>query len=341
MVMELNIDNIHLPGVEKAAILMMCLSKGGSDVIMKELGGDDIRALIKAISTLGTIQPEYVERVIREFSDSVLGRGGMSGSLETARSLLESVMPSSRVAEIMDEIYAPRDNRSVWEEFSLLNEQDIANHLRNEQDQLIAAVLTKIKPNVAAAVLPHFGSERMPKIVARMIKMENLSRHVIQDIEDAISTEVLGTATRKSGPDPHQRMAEMFNKMDPAVFEELSNSLETTVPAQFALIKEKMFVFDDLIKMDASSLQRIMRNCEGNTLALALKGARKEVRDAFMSPTVMTERTRNTLQEEMNDLGNIKLRRAREEQNKILEITLDLVAQNLIRMPTEDEEVIS
>lgn len=338
--MELNTDYTHLTGAEKAAILMMCLPKGKGAPIMRELGDDDTRALVKAITTLGMVPPQAVERVIREFADAMLGRGGLSGSAEIARSLLADLMPGTRVSEIMEDISAPQDNRSFWDEVSALNEQVIANHLRPEQDQMIAVVLSKMKPQAAAAVLPHFGAGRMADIITRMISLDNLHRQVVQDIEEAISSELLSSATRKSGSDSHGRLAEMFNKMEPDVFKDLSAVLDERAPQVFGQIKKKMFVFDDLIRMDPQSLQRIIRSCESGILPLALKGARKEVRDAFMAPEVMTQRSRDTLQQDMDDLGMIRARKAREAQNRILEITFDLVRQDVIRLPTDEEQMI-
>lgn len=338
--MELNTDNTHLTGAEKAAILMMCLPKAKGEIIMRDLGRDDTRTLVQAVTTMGVVPPQAVERVIREFSDAMMGRGGLSGSAEAARSLLADLLPSTRVAEIMEDIYAPQDNRSFWDDISSLDEQVIANHLRPEQDQMIAVVMSKVKPQTAAAVLSHFERDRMVEIITRMVTIDNIPRQVVQDIEEAISSELLSSATRKSGADSHGRMAEMFNKMEPDIFAEISPALDERTPQAFAQIKKKMFVFEDLVNMDPQSLQRIIRSCETGVLPLALKGAKKELRDIFMSPQVMTQRSRDMLQQEMDDLGMIRARKAREAQNRILEITFDLVRQDVIKLPSEEEQMI-
>ena len=341
--MEIHEETVHLRGVEKAAVLFLCLQEGEGSKLMKELGEDDTRALIKAISTLGTIPALTVESVIREFSDSVEGRAGVMGSVETARRMLAGYLPESKVSEYLDEISGPRDNRSVWEDFASLNEQVIANYLRDERDQTVAAILyrlSQVKPQVPAMVLPHLGQDRMINVVERMVAMETLPRHVLQEIEEAISSELLSSATRKSGPDPHQRMADVFNKMDPAVFEQLATSMEARTPQVFSKIKQKMFTFDDLMRIDPAGLQRILRSCDNKTLAPALKAAKKEVREMFYSPAVMTVRAREMLQQDIADLGPIRSKDAREAQNKILELTFDLVRQELIVLPSEDDEMV-
>ena len=182
--------------------------------------------------------------------------------------------------------------------------------------------------------------ERMGPISIRMITLTPISRQALIDMEETISTDLIGPSRRKTGADQHQRLAEMFNKMDRGVFESVSRTLEESVPDPFAKVKERMFVFDDLIRMDVQGLQRIVRSCENQTMALALKGTSKELRDTFMSGEVMTQRAREALQMEIDGLGAIRAREAQEAQNRILEIVGDLVRKNVIRLPSEEEKMI-
>lgn len=336
--MQLVQDNIQLRGVEKAAVLFLCMQEERGSSLMSELSEDEVHMLTQAMSTLGTIPAPVVEGVIREFSDSVSGGSGVIGSLDAARRLLAGFMPASRVSEVLDDISGTRSGRSIWESFASLNDQVIANYLRPEHDQTVAAIMSKVKPDVAARVLPLFGAERMTEIVTRMMALETLPRHVLEEIEATIETEFLPAATRKSGPDPQQRLADMFNKMDSELFETLSGDLEQRAPQSFAAIKQKMFTFDDLVKLEAASLQRIMRGCEGNTLSLALRGAKKPVREAFMA--ALTQRARDMLQEEMEGMPPVRARDVREAQARIIDITNDLVRQDVIRLPSDDDQMI-
>lgn len=341
--MEAHDETIHLKGVEKAAVLFLCLPEEKGTDMMRQLSEDDRLALIKTISTLGVVPAASVEAVLREFSASVSGKAGVMGSMETARRMLAGFLPEGQVARYMDDLYEPRENRNVWEDFSALSEQVIANYLRGEHDQTVAAIiykLSQLKPQVAAAVLPHFGPERMADIVERMMTMEALPKHMIEEIENALSSELLGSATRKSGADPHQRMADVLNKMDPVLFEQLSANMEGRGSQTFVKVKEKMFTFDDLLRLTPSNLQGIKRRCDNKTLALALKGAKQPLREMFLSPGVMTQRAREEIQEEIAGLGSIRAKEARDAQNRIIEITLELIRQDLIVMPSEDDQIL-
>jgi flagellar motor switch protein FliG len=331
-------DDTPLRGVEKAAVLFLCLQEERGSELMQRLDEREIHEITKAMATIGTIPASAVENVIREFSDQISGGAGVIGSFDVAQRLLSGFLPENKVSAIMSEIRHPDNGRSIWESFSALNEQIISTYLQGEHDQTIAAVLSKVKPDVSARVLPLFGEKRMAEIANRMIGLDGLPRHVQEELESAIENDFLTAATKKTRPDPDQFMADMFNRMDGDIFEKLSVDLEARSPQALASIKEKMFTFDNLVKLDTQSLQRLMRNCDNAILSLALRGAKKPVRDAFVGS--LTARAKDTLEEEMKAMAKVRLRDVRKAQATIIDIANDLSQQNIILIPREGDEMI-
>ncbi|TMV42744.1 flagellar motor protein, partial [Thioclava sp. BHET1] len=173
--------------------------------------------------------------------------------------MLRNFLPEARVGEIMSEIQGPLMGRHMWENFSALDEQVIANYIKGEHDQTIAAILSKVKPDTAAKVLPLLGNDRMMDVLERMIGIDAMPRDVLQQIEETLQHEFIASATRAAGPDPQQRMADLFNKLDSNLFDKISTTLEMRIPDSFGAIKQKMFTFDDLVRLDVQSLARVMR----------------------------------------------------------------------------------
>ena len=336
--LQLAAEEIPLTGVEKAAVLFLCIGEERGSVMMKRMARSEIQAVIQAMSRLGTIPASTVENVIREFSRTVSGGAGVEGSVQIAERMLSGFMSDDAISDIMGDLRAPTHGQNVWDAFAAVNEQTIANWLMGEHDQTVAAILSRMKPTVSARVLPLFGAERMAEIATRMIGLGTLSRHVIDNLEQVIVSDFLSAATRKSTVDPQQRMADMFNKMDGSVFESLSSDLEDRVPQELDQIRKKMFTFDDMVKLESASLQRIMRMAEGNTLALALRGAKSEIRSAFMS--ALTQRMREMLEMEMKEMGPVRARESREAQATLIDITNDLVRQDIIRLPSTEDEMV-
>ncbi len=327
-----------LRGAEKAAILFLCLGeKRGAD-LMQRLDEKDIHEITRSISGLGTIPPQVADGVLIEFMQDLGSGGALIGSLDLAESMLRNFLPEDRVTEIMGEVQGPMVGRNMWENFSALNEQVIANYLKGEHDQTIATIMTKVKPDMAAKVLPLLGQERMIEVVERMISMDVVPRHVLQQIEDTLQHEFMASATRGSGPDPHQRIADLFNKLDSSQFERLTTGLEQRIPEAFNTIKQKMFTFDDLIRLDVSSLARVMRGAEGNALPLALRGAKKDVRDYFLG--ALPARSRDMLLEEMASMGPVRGRDVQAAQSSLVDYAKELAKDDEIRLPVDDDDLL-
>ena len=159
-------------------------------------------------------------------------------------------------------------------------------------------------PGVAA-----LGPEQMQDVVERMIRMKAMPADTMRQIEETLQRDLIATAGQPGATEMQQRMADLFNKLDRDTFETLSEKLEERVPQDFGTISQKMFTFDDLMKLDLQSLARVMRGLQGNTLPLALRGASKEVRDHFLE--ALPGRSRDMLLDEMNIMGPVRGREVR------------------------------
>lgn len=332
-------DHVQLRGVEKAAVLFLCIGEERGSALMRQLDEVEIQRITQAMSTLGTIPASVVEDVMREFSMGIGGGSGVVGSFEIAERMLAGFLPKDKVSEIMQDIRGPISGRNVWETFATLNEQMIHAYLSGETNQTAAAILSRVKPDVAARVLPLFPRDQMTDIIQRMISLAPLPRYVLDLLEETLEKDFLRAATRRSGPDPHQRIADMFNKLDGNIFDEISDELAASDPQAFAAIKQKMFTFDDLARLDQNSLSRLIRSAEGSTVPLALRGAKKAIRDRFIE--ALTVRAREMLLEEMAALGPVRARDAREAQDKLIDIANDLARQNIIRLPSADDQILA
>jgi flagellar motor switch protein FliG len=77
-----------------------------------------------------------------------------------------------------------------------------------------------------------------------------------------------------------------------------------------------MFVFEDLVRLDDRSLQRLLREVDSKALALALKVASDELKERILG--VMSQRAVTALQEEMEFMGPVKLRDVENAQSTIV-----------------------
>src|ERR1700722_8519579 len=141
-----------IPGPKRAAMLMLALGEQHGGKIWQMLDDDEVRELSLVMSTLGTVEAETVEDMLLEFVSRMSASGALMGNFDATERLLQQFLPPGRVIGIMDEIRGPA-GRNMWEKLSNVQEEVLANYLKNEYPQTIAVVLSKLKPEHAARVL--------------------------------------------------------------------------------------------------------------------------------------------------------------------------------------------
>ena len=200
----------------------------------------------------------------------------------------------------MEEIRGPA-GRNMWEKLSNVQEQVLANYLKNEYPQTVAVVISKIRPEHAARVLAILPEELALDVVARMLKMEAVQKDVIERLENTLRTEFMSNLSQTRRRDAHEVMAEIFNNFDRQTETRFITSLEEQNREAAERIKTLMFTFDDLIKLDAGSAQTLMRHVDKDKLGVALKGANDTVRQFFLGN--MSTRAAKMLVDDMQALG--------------------------------------
>lgn len=328
-----------LSGPERAAVLMLALGDQYGGRIWSLLDDDELRQLSIVMSTLGTVDAPQVEALLLEFVGRLSASGSLMGNYDATERLLQQFLPPERVGGIMDEIRGPA-GRNMWEKLSNVQEEVLANYLKNEYPQTVAVVLSKIRPEHAARVLSILPEELALDVVNRMLRMEAVQKDVIERVEQTLRTEFMSNLSQTRRRDAHEVMAEIFNYFDRQTETRFLTSLEEGNRESAERIKTLMFTFDDLIKLDAGSAQTLMRHIDKDKLAIALKGASEPVRQFFLSN--MSTRAAKMLVDDMQAMGPVRLRDVDEAQVLLVNLSKDLAAKGEIVITKQrgDEELI-
>jgi flagellar motor switch protein FliG len=328
-----------LSGPERAAVLMLALGDQYGGKIWSLLDDDELRELSVVMSTLGTIEAESVENLLLEFVGRLSASGALMGNYEATERLLQQFLPPERVGGIMDEIRGPA-GRNMWEKLSNVQEEVLANYLKNEYPQTVAVVLSKLRPEHAARVLAILPEELALDVINRMLKMEAVQKEVIERVEQTLRTEFMSNLSQTRRRDAHEVMAEIFNNFDRQTETRFMTALEEENRESAERIKTLMFTFDDLTRLDAGSAQTLMRHIDKDKLAVALKGATDAVRQFFMSN--MSTRAAKMLVDDMQAMGPVRLRDVDEAQTQLVNLAKDLAAKGeiMISKSRGDEELV-
>jgi flagellar motor switch protein FliG len=333
------IPSYELSGPQRAAVILLALGAEYGKAIWSALDEDEIRVVTHAMVQLGSIEADTVEELIVDFVGNLSAAGAVTGTFDRTAQLLSQLLPPKQVEALMEEIKGTA-SRSMWQRLSHIDPEVLANYLRNEYPQTVAVILSRIRADHAARVLSILPDEFAVDVDNRMLKMENVQKEALEHIEETLKSEFVTTVSQTSRRDAHKSMAEVFNAFDRHTEARFLSALDQLNRDAAKKIRALMFTFEDLAKLDAGSVQTLMRQVDRDTLGRALKGAPESIRSFFFSN--MSSRAAKNLQDEMAAMGPIRLKDADDAQNRMVNLAKDLADKGdiLISKNRAEEELV-
>ncbi len=328
-------DYRSISGPQKAAILMLSLGEEHSSKLFAMMDDEEIKEISQTMANLGTVNANLVERLFVEFADQISSTGSLVGSFESTERLLLKTLSKDRVDTIMEEIRGPA-GRTMWDKLGNVNEAVLANYLKNEYPQTVAVVLAKVKPDHAARVLSLLPENFAMEVIMRMLRMEAVQKEILDGVEKTLRTEFMSNLARTARRDAHEMMADIFNNLDRNAENRFMSALEERNRESAEHIKQLMFTFEDLVRIDMAGIQTLLRSIEKDKLALALKGASDTIKELFFKN--MSERAGKMLREDMDSLGPVRLRDVEDAQTSLVNVAKDLAAKGEIVISSNNEE---
>ena len=337
--MRVREDYRTLTGTEKAAIFMLSIGEDHTAKLFEFMDDEEIMEISQTMANLGKVSANIVERLFVDFAEQMSSTGSLVGTLDSTERLLQKVLGQDKVGAIMEEIRGPA-GRTMWEKLGNVNEEILASFLQKEYPQTVSVVMTKIAPDHAARVLALLPEGFAMEVINRMLKMEAVQKDVLDDIEKTLKTEFMSNLAKTQRRDSHEMMAEIFNSLDRSAEQRFMEGLEENEPDSAEKIRSLMFTFEDLTRLDPSSIQAVIRAADKDKLPAALKGATDGVKDLFFSN--MSERASKILKEDIEAMGPVKLRDVEEAQMAIVTVTKDLEARGEVQIAgdSDDDQLI-
>jgi flagellar motor switch protein FliG len=331
--------NEVMDGAQRAAILLLLLGETYGGPIWSMLDEDEVKKVSLAMAQLGSIDAKTVEKLMVDFISRLTSNGAVTGSLDRTEELLNKIFPPDQVASIMGDIRSASGKR-MWQRLSHIDPEILANYLRNEYPQTVAVILSKLRADHTARVLSIFPDDFAIDVINRMLKMESVQKEALEHIEETLRTEFVTTVSQTSRRDAHELMAEVFNAFDRQTESRFLAALDESNRGAAKKIRDLMFTFEDLTKLDPGSVQTLMRQIDKDTLGQALKGANDVVRAFFFAN--MSTRAGKNLQEEMASMGPIRLKDVDTAQTKLVTLAKELADKGeiMISKNRAEEELV-
>jgi flagellar motor switch protein FliG len=333
--MSIDNENFQLTGVEKAAIMILSLSEEQTALIFDKLDEEEIKVLSHTMTSLGTVKPRAIQHVFTDFVSKISSTNTLIGSLESTERLLAKVLEHDKAEKIMVELRSS-ESRTVWERLSNVDNEVLANFLKNEHPQVAAIVMSRTQPEKAAKVLDLMPTPMAKDIIMRLLKLESVKKENLEIIEETLKAEFTSSFSRASSPHNHELVAEILTHFDRKTEAEYLRQIEKENQELAKTIRSLMFTFEDLITLDKLGIQTLLRSIERQKLSLALKGGSEELKTYIFSN--MSERAAKLMQEEITSMGMVRVRDVEEAQTSILNTAKELASSGAISIGIKKEE---
>lgn len=310
----------ELVGAQKAALLLMQMSKRDSSRILQMLSQAEVAELTSEIARISTVSESTAEGVVEEFLTQVTTRPATTtGGIEVAKSILENGLGKEDAHDIIEAVIASMGKIP----FQFLRQADprqILSFIQDEHPQTITLVLAHMSAELAALVMSGLSEDLQRDVATRLAVMDRTSPDVVEQVEHQLERKFSSVMqpNELSSLGGVQNLVDILNRSDRAMERLILEGLERTSPELADEIRQRMFVFEDIGGLDDRSIQLVLRQVDGKELAVALKGVKADVRDKIGRN--MSERAAQNLKEEIDMLGPIRIKTVEEAQGAIVRV---------------------
>jgi flagellar motor switch protein FliG len=322
-----------IPGIKKAAILMVLLGDEASANLFRYLQEDEVQEITKEIARLGRIEPQAADSVLDDYYKMTLARSYlMQGGTDYARKLLIKAFGPDVSRRLLDRVQLALTSGTIG--FDSLQKADptqLSKFIQNEHPQTIALVLAHLNTNQAAALLNSLPASLRGDVVLRMANLEQISPEIISKITSNLSQKLqaLGDVSRESYGGI-RAVAELINRLDANASVAILEKIENDNPNLALSIRNLMFTFDDLLLIDDAGMREIIQRVDKKTLTVALKGVSEEMKKQFFR--YMSQRAVEMLKEDMDVLGPVKIKEVEGAQQEIVAVVRKLDQDGVISL---------
>ncbi|MBU0767466.1 MAG: flagellar motor switch protein FliG [Proteobacteria bacterium] len=333
--MKLSADK--LSGPQKAAILFLTMGEEYSTALFKELDEASIKKIGKYMSEITHIPSDVLSTVMDEFLINFKSDGDVVISGED---FLKQIVNKSMDKESAREVFKVIGEKSTGVPFSdlaYIPAENLINIIQGEHPQTIALILSYLPYEKAAEVLKSFPEELKIDVALRIVQIGQVDVEIVNELDKVIKNEIskIGGATRKC--DGIETLANILNQVDGITEESVLSHIENEDSDLADMVRQKMFVFEDLLQIENRHFRDILQNVDNQLLIKALKTTSDEMKNKVFSN--LSERASEMLKEDMEVMGPVKLSEVEEAQQEIIKIAKRLESEGRIILSKGGDDV--
>lgn len=315
-----------------SAILMMALGEDAASEVFKFLNPKEVQELGSAMADIKQLTRNDMDTVLEDFREEADQFMAVTlDSSEYIRSVLTKALGSDRAAGIIEDILdSDGTGGSGIDALNWLDASSVAELITDEHPQIIATILVHLERDRAADILVELPERLRDDVVLRIATFGGVQPNALLELTEVLNGMLSGQSAKRSKMGGPRTAAEILNYMNTANEEAIVGSLRAMDADLTDRIVEEMFVFDNLLDLEDSAIQLILKEVETTTLTVALKGAAEELREKFFKN--MSNRAADMLREDIEAQGPIRMSKVEEEQKMVVEVARRLAETDQITL---------
>jgi flagellar motor switch protein FliG len=332
------IDNPKkLNGLQKAAIFLMVMGEEFTASFFRKTDAKTVRDIGTHMSEIAYVPPDVLNAVMDEFERKIEGNAILSVSGKRFLKQVVDKSPSeSTIRDLFKSIERGGD-KIPFLELSNLPAQSFFNMFRGEHPQTIALILSNIPQVKAAEILNLFPDDIKADIAYRIMQIGDVQNDVIEDLDEMIRKEITGMGSDSVVKfDGIEALVGILNEVDRNTEACIISRIEKEDADMAEKIRQKMFVFEDLLRVDDKSFREILKSIGNEVLVRALKTASEEMRDKIFKN--LSERAAEMLKDDLDVLGPVRLKEVEDNQQQIIRAAKKLEAEGRIVLSGKGKE---
>ena len=316
-------------GLNDAAILLISLGEEAAGEVFKHLSPKEVQKLGETIARMRAISRDKVDAIVSRFSDDAAAQSLLvSDTGNYVRSVLKRALGDDKATLLIDRILQGGDVSGI-ESLKWMDPLSVAELLRNEHPQIVAAILVHLDAEQSSAILMQLTDRQRSEIMLRVATLEGIQPTALKDLNEVLYKVLAGgDKIRKSSLGGVKTAAEIINLLGSGMDAAVLESIRSYDPDLAQKIMDKMFVFEDIGKLDDRSIQMVLREVASETLIVALKAASNEMRDKILAN--MSSRAAEALREDLEARGPMRLSEVEAQQREIIKTVRRLAEEGQV-----------
>ena len=324
---------------EKAVIFLMTLDEGTVGQVLDSLEEREIQMVANYMTELEDVDTQVMDMVNKEFYE-LLNSGGKGlgwGELDSLKTILMREMGSFKPNEKKPDITGFKEEfGGGLETVRGLDPKNISSLITNEHPQTAAIILAHLDSSLASATISELPEENRMEIVHRLATLDNISPSVIRDLDQALQAKFQNSsAVTDKMVGGVEVVAAVMSSLDRDTETAILTSMDEIDADLANKIRRMRFSFEDLIKIDDTGIQLLIKEINQEELLTALKTASDELKEKLYTNIGLV-----MLKDQLKGLGPTKISDIKKAQQNIIKVCKQLEKEGKIFLSGQRDDYV-